>query len=173
MLRISARAQISRLSALVRPQISRPLSVRSGAASVGTCSKRFASNSKKDDDLDSLFAQALAAQKLREQQQSGEKASSKDAEGDAGSSSKEDQEAERIKRVLDAADKEANANLLSQAKFTSFAVLLGVLSTYMYLGYSSEVEAVEGDDWFITHNKRVWASLVDSVNVSSTNHSTG
>jgi hypothetical protein len=73
-------------------------------------------------------------------------------------------ESERMKRVLDAADKEANEKMRKQALGTSFAVALGIISSYAYLGYSSELPAEEGDSAFTTHNKRAWAEVKNSFN---------
>lgn len=78
-------------------------------------------------DEDSLLAQAMAAQRKKEQtENAGTESAGTNASGDA--------EAERIKRVLDAADRQAEEKMKSQFKFTSFAMLLGAFSAYAYLG---------------------------------------
>lgn len=84
--------------------------------------------------------------------------------GDAKTAyTKEEIEAERIRRVLGAADKAAEEQLKKNARGTAIAVGLGVLATYFYMGSTNTLEAKDGDNAFTTHNKRVWASLKESV----------
>lgn len=123
--------------------------------------RSFTSNNNQESILN-----AIKKQKIREENATtSSKLDDTQSENQGNRKSQFEQEQERTQRVLDQADKEAEEKLRSQAKFTSFAVALGIFSSYIYLGVSSEEERQEGDNWFITHNKRVYASLKSSYDV--------
>lgn len=140
--------------------------LRIGVQSIGNSAIRSSisqySTSKSDDGSD-LLSQAKAASNKNK------KTFTESEQSENAGSDRPDPEAERIKRVLDAADKEANEKLGKNARSTGIAVLLGLLASYGYMGYSSELPANDGDNAFVTHNKRVWDSLKQSLNVSVTN----
>jgi hypothetical protein len=58
-------------------------------------------------------------------------------------------------------------------KFTAFAVSLGLLSSYIYLGLPNNDESKSDDNFFIAHNKRIIAALKESYDVRIFNVSTG
>jgi hypothetical protein len=72
-------------------------------------------------------------------------------------------EEERAKRIVDSADSKFNEKRKRFATWFSFPVFLGVLASYSYMGLTSEIPAKENDHWFVTHNKRVWHSMKESL----------
>ena len=105
--------------------------------------------SQKPNDGSDLFSQAKAA----------ENKSNK-----TGSESPED---ERIRRLVDEAEKKEQQERSQTFKFLSVPGVLGILATYWYLGYSSTLESEPDENAFVAHNRKVWDSLKDAYYVSA------
>ncbi|KAK6094774.1 mitochondrial inner membrane protein required for protein import [Batrachochytrium dendrobatidis] len=104
-----------------------------------------------------LFAQAMAAQKLREQKQSGKKSDN----GAEESTNPEDIEAERIRRLNESTQKEDNKRFGDNVFFYSGVGLASLAGMYAYMGMSDGIDKnKEGENILEAHNRRVWNYLV-------------
>ncbi|KAJ3274569.1 mitochondrial inner membrane protein required for protein import [Terramyces sp. JEL0728] len=91
------------------------------------------------DNSNDLFQQALNEQKKREEEQQKPPEKEEAKESDSG----ED---------LDAKTKSG----------AGWAIGLGILSSYLYLGFAHESEDVEGENFFQAHNRRAMESIKES-----------
>ncbi|KAJ3260463.1 mitochondrial inner membrane protein required for protein import [Boothiomyces macroporosus] len=94
------------------------------------------------DNSNDLFQQALNDQKKRQEQQ--EKAS-------------EQEEPEKETKAEGEEDLDAKAK-----SGVSWAIGLGVISSYLYLGFTHESEDVEGENFFQAHNRRAMEAIKES-----------